>query len=310
MSPTLVIGSGGLLGGEVLRVTSGRPAPRPIRWTDLDLARRDLDAAADAAADAVAWASRPLRVAWCAGAGVVGSTEQDLAAENTLVQHFLDALTSRRVPVAGLFLASSAGGVYAGADDQIITEETPPAPSSAYGHGKLRQEQTALAWSAATGTPVVVGRISNLYGAGQNLRKQQGLLSVLVRASLLRLPTRIYVDLDTRRDYLYATDAAHLVRTALDDLVRTASESGTGQQVRILASERSATIGEVVHELERIRKRRILAVYARSALSGLQPRSLAFSSLYPDAVQRTPLTVGLGALVQHQFRLLQAGRLA
>lgn len=82
------------------------------------------------------------------------------------------------------------------------------------------------------------------------------------------------------------------------------------QQVRILAAERSTTIGEVVHELERIRKRRILAVYARSALSGLQPRSLAFSSLYPDAVQRTPLTVGLSALVQHQFRLLQAGRLA
>ena len=57
-------------------------------------------------------------------------------------------------------------------------------------------------FAAATGTAVLVGRIANLYGPGQNLAKPQGLVSQLCLANLTGQPLSIYVSLDTLRDYL------------------------------------------------------------------------------------------------------------
>ncbi len=64
---------------------------------------------------------------------------------------------------------------------------------------------------AARATPLLVGRLSNLYGPGQDLAKPQGLISQLCRAQLTRRPLSIYVSLDTRRDYLFVDDAAAMV---------------------------------------------------------------------------------------------------
>ena len=66
----------------------------------------------------------------------------------------------------------------------------------------------------APARPLLVGRISNLYGPGQNLAKPQGLVSQLCRAQLTRQPLSVYVSLDTMRDYLYVDDAAAMVVAA------------------------------------------------------------------------------------------------
>jgi len=48
----------------------------------------------------------------------------------------------------------------------------------------------------------MVGRMSNLYGPGQNLKKVQGLISQMCLRVLTRQPLVLYVPLDTIRDYL------------------------------------------------------------------------------------------------------------
>jgi nucleoside-diphosphate-sugar epimerase len=78
-------------------------------------------------------------------------------------------------------------------------------PLSAYGELKLHQEATARLMLEGV-CAVLVGRVSNLYGPGQNLAKLQGLISRLALAAATRQPLNIFVSLDTLRDYIYVDD--------------------------------------------------------------------------------------------------------
>ncbi|MDR1998866.1 MAG: hypothetical protein LBQ06_02845, partial [Frankiaceae bacterium] len=126
-----VLGAGGLLGSSVAAALSERgplwaPA-RPIPWDGP--ARSALAEAAQAFRDQAG--GDPWRVAWCAGAGVTSSTARDLQREAAAFGALLDALSaggSDWLARGSLFLASSAGGVYAGSTGAPFTEATPPAP--------------------------------------------------------------------------------------------------------------------------------------------------------------------------------------
>ena len=157
-------------------------------------------------------------VFWCAGAGVVGTSQEALDAELSVLRGFLEGWHPRD---SAFFFASSAGGVYAGSAGPPFTEETTPVPLAPYGHAKISAEQLTREFSARTGVPVLAARISNLYGPGQDISKPQGLVSQLCRAQLTRQPLSVYVSLDTMRDYLYVDDAARMSVAALDALVGT-----------------------------------------------------------------------------------------
>ena len=162
----------------------------------------------------------------------------------------------------GLFLASSAGGVYAGSTGAPFTEHTPPAPISPYGLAKLRSEEVATAFAVRTGTALLVGRLANLYGPGQDLDKPQGLISQLCRAQLTRQPLSVYVSLDTRRDYLFVDDAAAMAVSALGAV--TPREAGVeGARQRTLEHHRRR-----VGDLHRITRRRPPIVQGTSPAPG------------------------------------------
>ena len=156
----------------------------------------------------------------------------------------------------------------------------------------------------------MVGRLSNLYGPGQNLAKPQGLVSRLVRASLLSKPLTIFVPLDTSRDYLFTTDAAALVETMI---ARAVSELQPGEtRVKLVTSGRLTTIGTLVAELGRIRKKRPPIVFARNDTTALQPRVIAFRSVvWPelDAAPKATLAAGIDAVMRDQMGLLGSGAL-
>ena len=64
-----------------------------------------------------------------------------LAHERRLLTSVLGELQRHADPALGsLFLASSAGGVYAGASGHAFDEDTEPVALSAYGHAKLALE--------------------------------------------------------------------------------------------------------------------------------------------------------------------------
>ena len=189
----------------------GRPAPvrgGPV----LDGAERD---------------GRPWQVAWCAGAGVAGTSDDDLAAEVGALRVLLGAVGGaarpfpRRWPsTARSFVASSVGGVYGG---------TPIRRSPRITRWRRCRTTAGPSWTAKPsptpsprhrGCPTVIGRITNLYGPGQNLDKPQGLISHLCWAHLTRHSVSVYVSLDTIRDYLFVDDCAGLVLDALDRVRR------------------------------------------------------------------------------------------
>ena len=206
MSPaplTWVVGAGGLLGSSLARrLPAGQVwRPRtPVAW--------GLPTTADQLATAAteflgAAADGPWQVAWCAGSGVTASAAEALALQAAELDPVLRVLSTAPDPVrGGLFLASSAGGVYAGSHGAPFDERTPAAAISPYGEAKLGLEVRLRDWHHETGIPVLVGRIANLYGPGQNLGKAQGLISQVIRAHLLGRPISIYVCL------LYTSDAA------------------------------------------------------------------------------------------------------
>lgn len=307
--PLLVIGAGGLLGSSLLRSSpSAVSPPAPIRWAHDPLA--DLT-------DTARWFGRLVnggewRVAWCAGSGGVGTPPSDLSAETRSLERFLEALASScSMKNGAVFLASSAGGIHARSVDDMISERSPVAPMSAYGESKLDQETLARAWSTATGATVAIGRLSNLYGPGQKSTRQ-GLISSLVRASLRSEPLLVFVPLDTVRDYLYAPDAARRVHDFLERAARDRDESHR-VTVKLIASGRPATVGEVIADVRRIRKRRPPIIFGVTDATRLQPVALRFRSEVWPELDRVPLATlaeGIAAVVRDQLQRLGTGTAA
>jgi UDP-glucose 4-epimerase len=263
-----------------------------IPWTDRKAVRSALAEGIDALRRSTA--GQPWSVAWCAGAGVVSTPPEDLEAEIETFAGFVNDLA--RLGAGGtVFLASSAGGVYAGSPDASpYTEHSTTRSLSSYGEAKLAMERIAVDFATATGTKLLVGRLSNLYGPGQNLAKPQGLVSMLCQAQISRQPVGVYVSLDTLRDYLFVEDAARVVAAGLDRL------AAQDQLVitKIMSSGRGVSVAMLVGEATRVFRRRPPIVFRGSAASRAQVRDLRFRSVvWPqlDRLVNTALPVGLAA---------------
>jgi len=313
---TWVIGRGGLLGQSLetaLETAFGttvlwRP-PEPISWLApgagaLDLRRKVGEFLRVAG-------GRPWSVAWCAGAGVTGTSAIALQLELAALRETLDSLAGApRGSDGAFFFASSAGGVYAGVGAPPYDESSPVHPLGAYGQAKLDAETLVADWSHATGTPSLIGRIANLYGPGQNLAKAQGLISQICRSHLTGQPVSIYVSLDTLRDYFFAPDCAGMIVEGLARLRQDQSMTQPGVVTKILASQRAITIGAVIGEMRRIFKRSPRVVLGASPVSAMQARDLSLRSrVWPELDRRllTPLPVGISATAADLQRRLQAG---
>ncbi len=312
-----VVGAGGLLGSNTATVLARRgplwSPSAPIRWNDEDILEQLTALSRRFGADA---AGRAWQVAWCAGSGSPSATSRSGIQEASLLEAVLNALAGASgldPSTGGVFVASSAGGVYAGSHPPPFTESSPTSPISPYGEAKLELEHAATRWSVDTGTPLLIGRISNIYGPGQNLAKPQGLISQVCRAYLLGRPISIYVPLSTLRDYIYSVDCGILVADSLQRLRSEAASSGETAHVKIIATQRSITISLVLAELRRIFKRAPRIVFGSSTNARYQVPDLSLrSQVWADLDKRsfTPLPAGIKHTVDGMARALQAGRLA
>ncbi len=316
-----VVGAGGLLGTAVRRALPLRMHAVPqhaqtseLPWTDAAACAAILERLA--ATFFTHAEDRPWMVLWCAGAGAVGVSEEALARETRIFTSLLEQLAAKRRPgVPGaIFFASSAGGVYAGSSAVACDEDTPPRPINPYGRAKLEQENRLAAWSTGQrDVSTLIGRISNLYGPGQNLHKPQGLISQLCRSVILGRAAHVYVPLDTRRDYLYADDCADAIGLGMVRLFREAAQAQTTIHVRkVLASERETSIASLLASLRRIAKRPVRIVVAPSPAARLQPHAIRLRShVWQDLVpsSHTTLPVGIHRVWQDQLHQLRQGRL-
>lgn len=303
MTIAWVLGSGGLLGAALCRALRSRgtelfsPDQR-FCWDSGPELSFQIAAAVQAFASQGGTADR-WEIYWAAGVGTMGSSADDLVPETqalALLLQFIES-DSRLMAVSGsIAFASSAGAIYAGATDDIITENTSPAPTTAYAREKLRQEDLVRSFAMANcRMAAVLARISTLYGPGQATGKQQGLLAHIARSILRNRPVQIYVSYDTVRDYVDADDAAAEIVATL----RIISEKPR-VLVKIIASEQPVTIAEIVSIFKRVARRAPRIVTSASKLSGLYSRRVQFRSIVLPKMAGAPtkrLPVGIAQLM-------------
>ena len=298
-----VLGSSGLLGSALCRSLSAcgtklfTPAER-FCWAKPPQLFSQLAEAVQAFATQAEGADQ-WQVYWAAGVGTMSRVEASLTPETQALDCLLRLLEaeSRLVAKPGaLAFASSAGALYAGTLDEVITEDVKPTPTTDYAHEKLKQEDLIRSFSNGNNSiTTLIARISTLYGVGQSSGKPQGLLSHIARCAIRRQPIQIYVPYDTIRDYISADDAA----TVMVNLVNTTC--GEKQLItKIIASERSVTIAEIISIFKRIERRAPLIVTSASKLSSLYARRVQFRSIALPNVPRIPskpLLVGVAQII-------------
>lgn len=251
-------------------------------------------------------------IVWAAGAGVIGSSESALKGETKNFSVFLgmlENLPSETLEKGTLCLASSAGGIWGGAQKFPITENMPECPISEYGRQKLEQEKSLRDLSKNNpNLKVLIARISNLYGPGQKLSKPQGLLSQLCRSALLRVPLNIFVPLETVRDYIFSEDCAELIFRVIKKTQLCPPPSNP--LVKIFASEDPVSISDILGLLHRLTRREPLVSHPNQIFSTQQPKTLSFQSkVLVEFYQFKPLVEGLNELLDYQESQLQLGEL-
>lgn len=301
------IGSGGLLGSAIMRQATRHGMATfdagTIPWSDREAAIRAITHAAD---DFVARAAGDeWGIAWAAGSVATASTPGEADQERIVFERAISAIAERLPRGRGaVFLASSAGGVYAGCSEPPFNERTEPVPLSTYGQLKLDQERIAEA--AMRGKcPVVIGRISNLYGPGQNLQKLQGLVSRLALSAVTKQPITMFVSLDTIRDYIEVDDAATV---ALHWLSKAAKEQANEPQIRVIASGQPVSLGALIHLTQDITRTKFPVAVGNHSSASAQARDLRLSPSDDGHVApliRTTLPAGvkrvyLDILARHQ----------
>ena len=94
-------------------------------------------------------------------------------------RNFCSALTTAPAPPSKVVYIS-ATSVYSATDGSVVTEQSPAAPSSAMGKRRLDAENTFREYGATADVPIVILRVSGIYGPGRlplmQIRQQQPLL--------------------------------------------------------------------------------------------------------------------------------------
>jgi UDP-glucose 4-epimerase len=288
---TWIVGAGGLLGGAVSRSMERKFVGSAVPWHDHTSAIQVLDA--DLSQFVRAAGTDDWSLVWAAGSGVVASADSALKAETNLIESFLMTVRNRHPAGRGaFFLASSAGGVYAGSSDPPFSESTTPQPLSTYGEAKLGEE--GLATRILTGrVPLLVGRLSNLFGPGQNLAKPQGLVSQLCFAAAKRQPLNLFVPMETLRDYLYVDDAAAMIRSLIAAAVRAQPDKPV---LRNLSSQRPVSVAAVLRTVQQVARRSVRVGLGTTPSSRYQVRDLRVVTRFPNDFRDltiTPFPVGV-----------------
>ncbi len=283
-SNTWVIGSGGLLGSAINNTLTGSFPGTTIRWGNQEDSLTDLEANLAQFSQQLN-SDQPWRIIWAAGHATVSSSQEVCEAELKVFDQFTQKAQLTLTSPGKFFLASSAGGVYAGSHDPPFTARSVPLPASAYGNLKLNKERALVTNFANRGDiTTVIGRISNLYGPGQNLGKLQGLISHLILAALTKKTMNIFVPLDTIRDFVFVNDAAHVINTL--------TTMASPPEIAVIASGEPKSLATVISQVQGVLRIKIPIAYGEHASSSGQVADLRMIPTIPCA-QLTPFPAGV-----------------
>lgn len=303
---TWVIGRGGLVGSAVAR----RPELEVFDGVRIPWGTDEVGSLLEQELDRFsAWVGdEPWGLVWAAGSGVMYTGQAALDAELETFSAFCGraagVLPDRK---GGLYLVSSAGGAYAGSRQPPFDVRTAPEPLNAYGRTKLAQE-AELERVCGERLWLTIGRLANVYGPGQDLTKQQGLVTQLSLSALLGRTARVFAPMVTLRDYIYVDDSARIIAA---DVVRMASCDGAPLERRVVCSGRSTSIAELVMMVEHCAGRLIPVVHVLPGEPYILDLRLGSGPGHSvDRMLSTPLETGVSLVWQDLVERLAAGQLA
>ena len=190
---------------------------------------------------------------------------------------------AREAGTRRVVFASSGGVVYGEPEEYPTPETTPKRPASPYGASKLAGEYYLDYYRRVHGLDYVALRYGNVYGPGQDLHGEAGVVAIFCTRLIDGEPLHIYGDGEQTRDYVYVEDvaAANLIasRMPLDD------RAGIDARAFNVATGEATSVNALATLLEEIAGTRPGRVHRdarpgevhRSVLSAARFRALGWS---------------------------------
>lgn len=131
--------------------------------------------------------------------------------------------------VRRLIYLSSGGTVYGNPRTSPVPETHPLDPISSYGAVKVAVEKFIGVAQHAWGLRPIIFRPSNPYGERQGHGGVQGLIATVLQNAMRSIPTNIYGDGSSVRDYIHVKDLAALIVSGIESEVCGVFNAGSGQ---------------------------------------------------------------------------------
>ena len=111
---------------------------------------------------------------------------------------------------------SSGGTVYGNQEVQPIREDAVPVPINHYGNLKLCVENTIRTFNFQMKKNMLVARISNPYGPGQDYHKGVGFIDAAIKRAINGETIEIWGEGNNVRDYIYIDDLCRMLYALVD----------------------------------------------------------------------------------------------
>ena len=115
-----------------------------------------------------------------------------------------------------MIFLSSGGTVYGNQETQPIRETAVPVPINHYGNLKLCIENTIRTFNFQAKRNMLVARISNPYGPGQDYHKGVGFIDAAIKRTIQHEKIEIWGDGLNVRDYIYIDDVCRMLYAMID----------------------------------------------------------------------------------------------
>lgn len=110
-----------------------------------------------------------------------------------------------------MIFLSSGGTVYGKQEEMPISEECATAPINHYGNLKVCIENCIKIFNLQNGTNILIARIANPYGPGQDYEKGIGFVDAVLKRGIAGKSIEIWGDGSIVRDYIYIEDVVQML---------------------------------------------------------------------------------------------------
>lgn len=247
-SKYVVLGANGLIGSALCSTMGSASMPIVgLDWNNRKSFKNDLEHQINSIVKSKKEIN--FNFVWSAGKNNLFSTWQQIENEIKIFSDFLDII--KKIKIGSLTFISSAGALYSKAGQILATESSEIDYDSPYAQGKFMQEQMVEEFHRSSGSSVIVPRVTSVYGIRSSAEHQQGVIYKLIKGNLAKIPVKIFIPLDIKRNYVYSDVAAAKIWNLLKQ-----SENSQSFIIKIIGSSESHSLNEVIAKLNRIMRKK------------------------------------------------------